>query len=65
MQTFIVRCPSITYAQKGQKVLEQHGLRSRLTRIGVQGCAFGLEITAPDRSHALRLLEEAGVTFLL
>lgn len=64
METFIVRCPSVTYAQKGQKVLEERGLRSRLTRIGTHGCSWGLEISAPDRSETLRILEEAGVIFV-
>lgn len=64
MQTFVIRCPSVTYAQKGQKVMERAGFRARLTRAGAHGCAYGLEINAPDRSEALRLLEEAGVIFV-
>jgi len=65
METFIIRCPSVTYAQKGQKVMEQAGFRSRLTRQGSYGCAYGLEISAPSRSEAVSLLEHAGVIFTL
>ena len=63
MQNFIIRFPSVTYAQKGQKVLEEAGFRARLTRQGSRGCAYGLEISAPSQNEALRLLEEKGVIF--
>jgi len=39
METFIIRSPSVTYAQKGQKVLEARGIRARLTRISAHGCS--------------------------
>lgn len=65
METFIIRSPSVTYAQKGQKALEAQGIRARLTRVGAHGCAYGLEINAPDRTRAIRILEEQGVLFTL
>jgi len=65
METFIIRSPSVTYAQKGQKVLEARGIRARLTRISAHGCSYGLEINAPDRIRALSALEEEGILFSL
>lgn len=65
MQTVIIRCPSVTYARKGQILLEQKGFRSRLTRLGTHGCTYGLEINSSDRDRILPLLEEAGVIFAL
>ena len=65
MQTFILRFPSVTYAQKGQRVLEQKGYRSRLTRVGTHGCSYGLELNDYDRTEILRILEDAGVIFTL
>lgn len=64
MEQFIIRFPSVTYAQKAQQVLEQHGYRSRLTRAYAKGCSFGLQIRAdsPDKVH--HLLSENGVIFL-
>ena len=64
METLILRCPSITYAQKGQKILEGNQIRSRLTRLGAGGCTYGLEINASDPNRVLRLLEENGVIFV-
>ncbi len=63
MQNFIIRFPSVTYAQKGQRVLEDHNIRARLTRQGSRGCAYGLEISAASPDEAKRLLEENGVIF--
>jgi len=65
MDTLIVRCPSVTYARKGQKVLDENGFACRLTRTGVHGCSWGLEIKAPDRAAVLRLLDDAGVIWAL
>ncbi len=65
MQTFILRFPSVTYAQKGQRVLEQKGYRSRLTRVGTHGCSYGLEINSNNHAEILHLLENAGVIFTL
>lgn len=65
METFIVRTPSVTYARKGQKILEDAGYRCRLTRTGAQGCAWGIEISAPSFGQVLRLLEDSGVIFTL
>ncbi len=65
MQTFIVRTPSVTYARKGQKLLEARGIRCRLTRTEAQGCAWGIEINSPRPDEVLRLLEDAGVIFSL
>lgn len=63
MQTWIIRCPSVTYAQKGQRVLQNAGIRSHLTREGVRGCAYGLEFSADNLQKTLALLESHGVIF--
>ncbi len=64
METFIVRFPSVTYAQKAQKILEEKNIRSRLTRQGTRGCAYGLEIYAGSPESIHSLLEDRGVIFL-
>ena len=65
METFTIRSPSITYAQKGQKALEQYGIRARLTRIDAHGCTYGLEINASEKSRALSIFEERGILYSL
>ncbi len=65
MPTLILRFPSVTYAQKGQKVLERAGLPARLTRIGAHGCAHGLEINALHKEEAMSLLGDAGIIYTL
>ena len=69
METFIIQFPSVTYAQKGQRVLDQKGIRSRLTRSGgkgaSRGCSYGLEISFSDPRAVRRLFEENGVIYTL
>ena len=63
MQTFIIRFPSITYAQKAGRLLEEKGFRTRLTRQGSRGCSFGLEVSAQNPEDVKRILENHGVIF--
>ena len=63
MQTYTFRCPSVTYARKGQKILEDLGYRCRLTRGGTRGCSWGLEVAGDSLEPIARRLEEAGVIF--
>ncbi|MBQ3865904.1 MAG: DUF3343 domain-containing protein [Clostridia bacterium] len=60
MQTISLRCPSVTYAQKGRQILARAGIPCRLARYSRFGCSYGLEVAA-DRETALALLREAGV----
>lgn len=63
MQIFIIRFPSITYAQKAARLLEQNGIRARLTRQGTHGCSYGLEVYASGPEEVKQLLEQHGVIF--
>lgn len=65
MQTFILRFPSITYAQKAGRLLEQMGIRARLTRGSTHGCSYGLEIYAQSPEYIKGILEEHGIIFSL
>ena len=65
MQSFIVYCPSVTAAQKGQRLLEARGIPSRLYRGSLHGCTYGLEIPEGRREAALGLLEEGGVVYAI
>ena len=61
MQIYTFRCPSVTYARKGQKVLEEAGYRCRLTRGGSRGCSWGMEVGGATLDEITRRLEAAGV----
>ena len=64
METFIIRFPSVTYAQKAQKILEEEHIRSRLTRQGSRGCSYGLEIYWESPESIYSTLEKRGIIFL-
>lgn len=55
---------SITYAMKGQEVLEHSGIRSSVERIyrntGGRGCGYGL-LVENRTDEAQRILEQAGI----
>lgn len=61
MQVLSLTCPSVTYAQKGRRVLAQAGIRSRVTRRTTAGCSYGLEVAAGDLAAVLALLRDKGV----
>ena len=61
MQILSLTCPSVTYAQKGRRVLAQAGKRCRVTHRSQKGCSYGLECAAADPDEILALLREKGV----
>ena len=66
MQTLLT-VHSLTYAQKGQRLLDRHWIRSSLRRTPEQyaarGCSYGL-IVQGDGEKARRVLESAGIRVL-
>ncbi|MBQ4036980.1 MAG: DUF3343 domain-containing protein [Clostridia bacterium] len=63
MQSFTIYCPSVTSAQRGQRLLEKEAIPSRLSRGTKNGCTWGLEIPSDKRREALALLEAGGVVY--
>ena len=61
MQVLSLSCPSVTYAQKGRRILMQAGVKARIIRRSRFGCSYGLECAAPDPEAILSLLREKGV----
>ena len=53
---------SITYAMKGQRILESRGFRSYIDRdvkaYGKYGCGYCIRITSGDPKKAVELLRE-------
>ena len=65
MENFFIKCSSITYAQKAQRVLDQARIRSRMIKTSEMGCGYGLDISAPSKREALRILNSAGISYTL
>jgi hypothetical protein len=63
----VIRLSSVTYAIRGQKLLEQRGIKSymkKLTRgLHVKGCGHGLEIHG-DVHAAVDILRRADIRVL-
>ena len=65
MEEYLFTVRSITTAQRGVFVLDQHQITSRLSRapksLSVAGCGYCLHIRPGDVWDAARFLREAGV----
>ena len=63
-ETHLVVVRSITYAMKGQKLLERYGYTTYIERLARpnsrQGCGYGVRVIGPLEG-ALRLFASAGI----
>ncbi len=66
MQTLLT-VKSLTYAQKGQRLLEQYWIHASVIRtpeqIARRGCSYAL-LVRNDSDRAAKLLEQAGIQVL-
>jgi len=67
MKFYYITFRSVTYAQRGEKILSQEGVRCTLLRtpkwMEVQGCGYSLRLWTDDVHHGVLLLRRAGVPF--
>ena len=67
MKFYYITFRSVTYAQRGEKVLTEAGVRCTLLRtpkwMEVQGCGYSLRLWTDDVRHGVGLLRRAGVPF--
>ena len=59
---------SITYAMRGQKILENHGIPSHIERdvkaLAKYGCGYGLRVSAGSDQAARDILAKGGIRVL-
>ncbi len=65
MKTFFITFRSVTYAQRGEKILNRQGLHCTLQRtprwMEEQGCGYCLRLRAPDAGQAAAVLRGEGL----
>ena len=65
MKFYYITFRSVTYAQKGESVLNDAGIHCSLQRtprwMEAQGCGYCLRLWTKEPSRALELLEEARI----
>lgn len=63
----VIRLSSITYAIRGQKLLEQQGITAHIKKLSkntyVNGCGYGLEISG-DVQSAAQILEGSDIRII-
>lgn len=65
MKFYYISFRSVTYAQRGEKVLQQSNIRTTLLRtpkwMEEQGCGYALRLWSKEVEPAVRLLRENAV----
>ena len=65
MGLYYITFRSVTFAQRGEKLLSRQGIRASLMRtprwMEEQGCGYALKIWTKDISRAVKLLGESNV----
>ena len=63
MRFYFITFRSVTYAQRAEKLLTQHGIRANLMRtprwMEEQGCGYALKIWSRDITQVRNLLRES------
>ena len=66
MKSYYITFRSVTWAQRGEKLLEEKGIRCALQRtprwMEEQGCGYCLRIWTQDVRRPVKLLEEARIS---
>lgn len=65
MKYYIITFRSVTYAQRGERILNREGIRCSIQRtpkqLQVRGCGYSLRLWMADVTSAVELLKENGV----
>ncbi len=65
MKFFYITFRSVTFAQRGEQLLQKHGIRCTLLRtpkwMEAQGCGYSLRLWTADVMTGVELLRENGV----
>ena len=67
MKTCIVTMRSVTYAMKGQQLLQNYAIAARPVRLNAQtaakGCAYGLEISCIQADAVVSIFIKNGIPY--
>lgn len=67
MKVYYITFRSVTYAQRGEQVLNRAGIRCMIHRtpkwMEEQGCGYSLRLRTDSANVALKALKQAGVTW--
>lgn len=67
MKFYYITFRSVTYAQRGEKLMRREGLHCSLLRtpkwMEAQGCGYSLQLWTREAERAVGLLRENGIPF--
>ena len=65
MDKYVVMCRSLSYAQRGQRLLVGNNIAAYIIKapqsVSLEGCSYGLRIKAADVDKVVIILKSAGI----
>lgn len=65
MESYIIMCRSLTYAQRAERLLTRSNIGAGLVKapqgVTPEGCSYGLRVSARNRAKALVIMKSAGI----
>ncbi len=65
MYKYVVMCRSLSYAQRGQRLLAGNNIVSYIIKapqsVTLEGCSYGLRIKAADIDKSVMILKSSGI----
>ena len=65
MYNCVIMCRSISYAQRGERILERNSIRSYIVKtpqqLSSEGCSYGLRLRDKNKDKAVIILKNSGV----
>ena len=67
MDSYLIMCRSLTYAQRAARTIERTGITAGVVRapkeVSGEGCGYGVRVSERRFGQAMRALREANVPF--
>ena len=65
MEHYIIMCRSLSYAQRGERILEKAGITAYIIKapqgVTPEGCSYGLRVSRSRGRGAIELLKKSGI----
>ncbi|MBR5491183.1 MAG: DUF3343 domain-containing protein [Oscillospiraceae bacterium] len=65
MESYIIMCRTITYAQRAQRLLDRAGIRANIVKapqgLTSEGCSYGIRVSKAKGHRATEIMRGAGI----
>lgn len=65
MESYIIMCRTITFAQRAQRLLDKTGIKSYIVKapqgLTSEGCSYGIKVSKANGHRATEIMRGAGI----